>query len=113
MNKLERLHRLVGHLAETFSGGNSSISNDDEIVGGINVQREVEKMTQSFSHAELAQIGAGDLMEALITLSNGWDEGYDLASGDDLVNDDNDTVQDIVCRYFDDLNAAPAALAMR
>lgn len=111
MDKIDRLHRLVDHLAETFSGGNSSISNDDEIGGGANVSREVESMTQSFTDAELDRLGAVSLMEALVTLSEAWGQGYDMASGDDLVNDDNETVQEIVCQYHDRLNLPPATIA--
>lgn len=106
MDAQQRLDRIARHLAELFSGGMNSISIEDEIDDGVLLAKEIDAVLRT----RLAHSAKGDLanvIEAFATIDGVWQSGFELASGDDLVTDDNDTVSDIVCDYADRLGTAP------
>ena len=86
---------VCNHLADQFSCGTMSIHVDDEMSDGRSL---ADAMAEAMAAPELD--GEMPIRQALQTIMDVWGSGFELASGDDLANDD-ETVSEIVFAHVD------------
>ena len=108
MDTRERLDRIADYLAESFSGGITSLSRHDVIDDdGTVLGREVVAVVRLARREKLVVGDDNVVVEALDTFADAWGQGFDMASGDDMVTDE-ETVKEIVMNYVDNAPASPA-----
>jgi hypothetical protein len=113
MTTQERIDKLVEWLATSFAVGDKTMSKDDEYDdAGTTLRAEIRECLQAAAKEKIVLGEDGVVREALATFAAPWGQGFELASGDDLVTD-SDTVADVICDHYDNVimaarEAAPA-----
>ncbi|MDW9481767.1 hypothetical protein GOB57_24265 [Sinorhizobium meliloti] len=88
MDTTQRFDRIADYLLDSFSGGNASVSKHDVIDDdGTILGDEAFAVLRNILNQGLV-IGDGRPVNALQTLVQAWSEGFEMASGDDLTDDD-------------------------
>lgn len=97
MEARERIDRVVAYIADQFAGGWSSVSKLDEIDdAGTLLGKEVDAVLRLARRNGIAVGKDNVVVDALSTMASTWGDGFENASADDFVNDDNDTVKDVI-----------------
>lgn len=100
MNTKERIDRVAAYIAEQLSTGWRSVSKLDEIDdSGTLLGAEVDAVLHLASIEGLTGEGIDGLMDAFDTMSSTWSDGYETASVEDFVNDNGDTVEEVVMAF--------------
>jgi hypothetical protein len=98
MDTVERFDRVADYLLECFSNGEATVSKDDVIDdAGTVLSTEAFAVLDEIRESGLS-IGDGKAVEALDTFVQAWNQGYDLASGNDMTDND-DPVSAVLSQY--------------
>ena len=96
----ERVARVANFLVDDFAGGNNSISCDDVMdeATGLLLKDEIDAILALHPNGGTGSKATDLAIAALSEISGVWESGYELASGEDWVTD-NETVADILTSY--------------
>ncbi|MCS4090232.1 hypothetical protein [Rhizobium sp. BK176] len=88
MDAVQRFDKVADYLLECFSNGQETVSKHDVIDdAGTVLSTEAFAVLDEIRESGVS-IGDGKAVEALDTFVQAWSQGYDLASGNDLTDDD-------------------------
>lgn len=89
MDAVQRFDRVADYLLECFANGHETVSKDDVIddVGTV-LSTEAFFVLDEIRKSGVVIDDDGKAVEALDTFVQAWSQGYDLASGNDLTDDD-------------------------
>jgi hypothetical protein len=107
MDAAQRFNRVADYLLECFANGQETVSKDDVIDDdGTVLSTEAFAVLDEIRESGVS-LGNGKAVEALDTFVQAWCQGYDLASGSDMTNDD-EPVSAVLLEYR---SAKPAVAA--
>lgn len=110
METRARVDRVAAFVAEQLSNGWSNISKYDEIDdAGTRLETEVDELLHVASIEGTYGGTESSIMDALACMSASWADGHETASGDDVVNDDEQTLSEVVFEYVADLQKQPTS----
>ncbi|MBY3432853.1 hypothetical protein HFN89_01515 [Rhizobium laguerreae] len=100
MDAVQRFDRVADYLLERFANGETSVSKYDVIDdGGTVLSAEVfAVLSEIRDGAQSVGVADNKAVEALETFAQAWHQGYDLASANDLTEDD-ETVSAALSAY--------------
>ncbi|MCZ7862470.1 hypothetical protein O9X98_13940 [Agrobacterium salinitolerans] len=105
MDAVQRFDRVADYLLDNFAAGNACVSKDDVIDDHGTILGEEAFAVLALIRKEGVLIGDDNRpTDALDTFVQAWNQGFELASGDDLT-DDNEPVSAVLAAY----RSAPAA----
>lgn len=109
MDTVQRFDRVADYILDCFAAGNTSVSKDDVIDDdGTVLGEEVFAVLWEIRRDRRVIGDDNKPFRALDTLAQAWGDGFALASGDDLTEDD-ETVSSVLSAY----RAAPTPLPAR
>lgn len=109
MDTVERFDRVADYLIECFASGNDSVSKDDVIDDDGTLLGDEAFEVLALIRREAVLIGGdGKPAEALETFVQAWNQGFDLASGDDLTDSD-ESVSSVLAAYRSIPRSAPTS----
>ncbi len=108
MDAVQRFDRVADYLLDNFASGNACVSKDDVIDDHGTILGEEAFAVLALIRKEGVLIGDNRPTEALDTFVQAWNQGFELASGDDLTEDD-EPVSAVLAAYRSPPAAAPTS----